>query len=168
MGGCIIRNKLEQDTDLPNRSIMTTDNIIELLGFCLNNTYFPFQDVFYEQTKGAVMGSPVSPIVAIIYIEAFKNRAISTALQPLGYGRHYVDDTFVIQHHSHKEEFLVHINTVDPSIQFTVQESKDDGSIPFLDTIITPEADGTFTIGYTESPHILICTSHGIAITIWS
>ena len=69
----IIKNKLEQDTDLPNRSKMTADNIIELLGFCLNNTYFLFQDVFYEQTKGAAMESPVSPIVANIYMEAFEN-----------------------------------------------------------------------------------------------
>ena len=38
----IMKNKLEQDTDLPNRSKMTADNIIELLGFCLNNTYFLF------------------------------------------------------------------------------------------------------------------------------
>ena len=67
----IIRNKLEQEADLPNRSFRTADNIIELLGFCLNNTYFLFQDVFYEQTKGAAMGSPVSPIVANIYMEAF-------------------------------------------------------------------------------------------------
>ena len=66
--------------------------------------------------------------------------------------KNYVDDTFVIQHHSHKEEFLHHINTVDPSIQFTVEEAKDDGSIPFLDTIITPEADGTFTIGVYRKP----------------
>ena len=83
----IIKNKLEQDTDLPNRSNMTAYNIIELLGFCLNNSYFLFQDVFYEQRKGAAMGSPVSPIVANIYMEAFENRAISTALNPLGYGR---------------------------------------------------------------------------------
>ena len=47
----IFKNRLEQDTDLPNRSIMTADNIIELLGFCLNNTYFLFQDVFYDQKK---------------------------------------------------------------------------------------------------------------------
>ena len=68
--------------------------------------------------------------------------------------KRYVADTFVIQHHSHKEEFLHHINTVDPSIQFTVEEAKDDGSIPFLDTIITPEADGTFTIGvYSKATH---------------
>ena len=60
----IIKKKLEQDTDLPNRSIMTADNIIELVGFCLNNTCFLFQDQFYVQTKGAAMGSPVSPILA--------------------------------------------------------------------------------------------------------
>ena len=127
----IIKNRLEQDTDLPNRSIMTVDNITELLGFCLNNTYFLFQDVFYEQTKGAAMRSPVSPIVANIYMEAFENRSISMALHPPRIWKRHVDDTFVIQHHSHKEEFLRNINTVDPSIQFTVEESKDDGSIPF-------------------------------------
>ena len=58
----------------------------------------------------------------------------------------------MIQHQSHKEEFLRYINTVDPSIQFTVEESKDDGSIPFLYTIITPETDGTFTIGVYRKP----------------
>ena len=52
----------------------------------------------------------------------------------------------------HKEEFIQHINTVDPSIQFTVEEAKEDGSIPFLDTIIRPEADGTFTIGVYRKP----------------
>ena len=148
----IIRNKLEQDADLQNRSIMTADNIIELLGFCSNNTYFMFQDVFYGQTKGAAMGSPVCAIVANIYMEAFENRAISTALHPHRIWKRHVDDTFVIQHHSHKEEFQHHINTVDPSIQFTVEEAKEDGSIPFLDTIITPEADGTFTIGVYRKP----------------
>ena len=43
----IIKKRLKK-TDLPNRSIMTADNITELLGFCLNNTYFLFQDQFYE------------------------------------------------------------------------------------------------------------------------
>ena len=63
-----------------------------------------------------------------------------------------LDDTFVSQHQAHKEEFLQHINTVGPSIQFTVEEAKEDGSIPFLDTIITPEAHGTFTIGVYRKP----------------
>ena len=85
-------------------------------------------------------------------MEAFANRAILTALHPPRMWKRYVDDTFVIQYQSHKEEFLRHINTVDPSIQFTFEESKDDGSIPFLDTIITPETDRTFTIGVYRKP----------------
>ena len=39
----IINNKLQEDTDLHNKTNMTTHNIIELLDFCLNNTYFIFQ-----------------------------------------------------------------------------------------------------------------------------
>ena len=127
----IIKNKLQQDAYLPNRTNMTTYNIIELLGFCLNNTYFIFQGVFYEQTKGAAMGSPVSPIVANIFMEAFETRAISTALHPPKLWRRYVDDTCVIQDKAHKDEFLNHINSVDNAIQFTVEEAKEDGSIPF-------------------------------------
>ena len=81
------QKKLEQDADLPSRTIMTADTIIELLGFCLDNTYFVFQDVVYEQTKEAAMGSPISPIVANIYMEAFENMAITTSTAPLlGYG----------------------------------------------------------------------------------
>ena len=52
----IIRGKLEHDADLPTRTNMSADTILELSGFCLNNTYFGFQEVFYEQTKGAAHG----------------------------------------------------------------------------------------------------------------
>ena len=78
----IIKKKLEQDAGLPNRTIMPADTILELLGFCLNNTYFVFQATFYEQTKVAAMGSPISPIIANIFMEAFENRAITTTLYP--------------------------------------------------------------------------------------
>ena len=36
----IIRRKLEQDADLATRTSMTADNILELLGFCLNKHIF--------------------------------------------------------------------------------------------------------------------------------
>ena len=148
----IINNKLQEDTDLHNRTNMTTHNIIELLDFSLNNTYFTFQGVFYQQTKGAAMGSPVSPIVANIFMEAFESRALSTSIHPPKLWRRYVDDTCVTQDQSHKEEFLHHINSVDNVIQFTVEEAKEDGSIPFLDTLIIPEQNGTFSIGVYRKP----------------
>ena len=148
----VMKKKLEQDTELQKRTIMPFDTILELLAFCLNNTYFVFQDTFYEQTKGAAMGSPISPIIANIFMEAFEQRAITTALHPPRVWKRYVDDTLVVQQQKHQQEFLQHINTVDPSIQFTVEEAKEDGSIPFLDTIIRPEEDGSFTIGVYRKP----------------
>ena len=78
----IIKNRLEHDTELPNRTILSASNFIKLLGFCLNNTYFLFQDQFFEPTKGAATGTPVIPIVANIYIEVFEHKAITTALDP--------------------------------------------------------------------------------------
>ena len=53
-----------------------------------------------------------------------------------------MDDTFVIQKEIHKQDFLQHINSVDPAIQFTVENNKEDDAIPFLDTIVKQEADG--------------------------
>ena len=78
------------------------------------------------------MGSPVSPIVANIFKEAFESRALSTELHPPKFWRRYVDDTCVIQDQVHKEEFLHHINSVNNAIQFTLEEAKEDGSIPFF------------------------------------
>ena len=83
----VIKRRLEQDTELPRRTTWSPDNIQKLLEFCLVNTYFLFDGQFFEQTKGAAMGSPVSPIVANIYVEAFEDRAINTALHPLRYGK---------------------------------------------------------------------------------
>ena len=60
----IIKGLLEKDHTLKERTVMEVSDIILLLEFCLKNTYFSFQDQFYEQVEGAAMGSPVSPIVA--------------------------------------------------------------------------------------------------------
>ena len=62
--------------------------------------------------------------------------------QPPRFWHRYVDDTFVIHKEVNKQGFLQHINSVDPAIKFTVKDNKEDGSIPFLDTIGKPEADG--------------------------
>ena len=62
--------------------VVEVGDIILLLEFCLKNTYFSFQDQFYEQVEGAAMGSPVSPIVANLYMEYLEQKALSTAPTP--------------------------------------------------------------------------------------
>ena len=83
----IIEDKLNEDKDLPQRTSMNTRHIIRLLEFCLRSTYFVFQGQYYEQTEGAAMGSPLSPIIATIYKEHFDTRALETAPHPPPSGR---------------------------------------------------------------------------------
>ena len=83
----IIEDKLEEDKDLPRRTSMNRRHIIKLLEFCLRSTYFVFQGQHFEQVEGAAMGSPLSPIVANIYMEHFETRALETAPHPQAFGR---------------------------------------------------------------------------------
>ena len=133
-------------------TVMEVRDIILLLEFCLKNTYFSFQDQFYEQVEGAAMGSPVSPIVANLYMEYLEQKALSIAPTPPRFWCRYVDDTFVIHKEINTQGFLQHINSVDPAIKFTVEDNKEDGSIPFLDTIVKPEADDTLAITVYRKP----------------
>ena len=62
-----------------DRSELSIQQISELLQMCLNTTYFQYNNTFYKQRIGAAMGSPVSPIVANLYMESFEEEALSTA-----------------------------------------------------------------------------------------
>ena len=64
----IIKNKLENDQQLQQRTSMSVSQITSLLEYCFRSTYFVFQGEYYEQLEGAAMGSPLSPIIANIYI----------------------------------------------------------------------------------------------------
>ena len=75
------------------------------------------------------MGSPVSPIVANLYMKYFEQKALSTAFHPRLWQR-FVDDTFVSQKEVNKQNLLQQINSVDLAIQFTVENNKEDGAIP--------------------------------------
>ena len=56
------------------------------------------------------MGSPISPIVANLYMENFEVKAISTAPHPPYLWKRFVDDTFTIIKSSQRRAFFDHIN----------------------------------------------------------
>ena len=122
---------------------MSVNSITCLLEFCLKSTYFTYQGQHYQQFEGAAMGSPISPIVANLFMEDFEQKAISTAPHPPYFWKRYVDDTFTILESSHKRAFLDHINSIDQNIQFTYEEQREDGSLPFLDVLVSPNEDGS-------------------------
>ena len=61
-------------------------------------------------------------------------------------------DTFVTQKEVIKQNFLQHINSVDPTMQFAVEDNKEDGAIPFLDTTAKPETDGKLSVTAYRNP----------------
>ena len=98
------------------------------------------------------MGSPVSPIVANLYMEHFEREAVQSASNPPRYWFSFVDDTWVIQQSIHKQEFLEHINSIDPAIKFTVEGTQGNRCIPFLDTLVTPEGDNSLSFTVYHKP----------------
>ena len=71
-----IRTKLESDKNLKHRTKLTIDDIIQLLRFTLSNSYFTHNGITYKQIHGCAMGSPVSPIVANLFMEEIEEKAL--------------------------------------------------------------------------------------------
>ena len=130
--------------------------VVEL---CLRTIYFQFQEDFFEQTDGAAMGSPLSPIITNLFMEDLEQRVIQSApLQPKLWVQ-YVDDTFVIWTHGKEElrAFHEHLNQQCPSIQFTIEEEKEE-RIAFLDVCMKRQGDKMSTAVY-RNQHTQISTS---------
>ena len=109
---CLVKERLEQDLSLDDRTSLSPEQIHNLLLACVSSSCFQFQGKFYEQTAGTSIGSPLSPILADIFMEEFKTSSLSTAdLQPSLWLR-YVDDTFVVWPHGSDalQDFLQHLN----------------------------------------------------------
>ena len=98
------------------------------------------------------MGSPISPIVVNLYMENFEVKAIRSSPHPPYLWKRFVDDTFTIIDSSHNSEFQEHINSIDERIQFTCEDQREDGSMPFLDILITPEEDGSLSTSVYRKP----------------
>ncbi|XP_030845380.1 uncharacterized protein LOC100892584 [Strongylocentrotus purpuratus] len=111
--------------------------------FYLNSTSFKWRDNYYQQLQGAAMGSPLSPVIANIFMEHFETTALQTLSQRPSLWLRYVDDTFVIWPHSRRDldHFLAHINQHHPIIKFTM-ETEQNNSIPFPDVLFTKSQSG--------------------------
>ncbi len=149
----ITKRGLENDPTLADRTTLSISSIMKLLEFCVENTYFMFNGEFYIQLQGAAMGSPVSPILANIFMEHFEVEAIAIAPSPPKYWDRYVDDTWSLVQKGSVQELHQHINDQGkPHIQFTIEEPGPDGGVPFLDTYINSDDKGTIVTKVYRKP----------------
>ena len=104
------------------------------------------------------MGSPVSAVVANLYIE-FSEGAMETAPTRPRLWKRYIDDTFCILRKGSTEELLRHLNEVRPTIKFTV-EQEEDWALPFLNALLRRRKDGSQDVSVYRKPMHTDCYLH--------
>ena len=145
--------RLNADATLPDRTDLSPAQVTELLGFVLKSTYFMYDGLFYEQQEGAAMGSPVSAVIANLYMESFEEDALNACppeFKPRIWKR-YVDDTFIVTNRSATDCLLNYVNAQQPSIRFTM-ETEDNSRIAFLDTLVHRDSEGRLTTTVYRKP----------------
>ncbi|BHF77825.1 hypothetical protein SprV_0602093500 [Sparganum proliferum] len=121
------------DTDVPAIALL------ELLDLCME-TNFSFDQKYYQQLKGAPMGSPISSFLAEITMQKLEATALPLVNPKLWL--RYVDDTFVIVKKDQLDTLHNTINSTMPGIKFTL-EKEVDKELPFLDVLVQWKTDGT-------------------------
>jgi len=119
---------------------------MDLLKFIVTTTYFSFRAVIYQQKFGAAMVSPVSPLLANLFMEWLEKQDIATApveCKPKLW-KWYVDDVLELIKRGQVRNLTDHINSIDPAgnIKFTYEE-EEDKQILFLDTLLVRREDGS-------------------------
>ena len=150
----ILKELLDKDDSLSSRTPIPKDTVLELTRLCLTTTYFQYKDSFYQQKSGMAMGSPLSPLMANIFMEWFEERALDTALKKPKLWLRYVDDVYSQWQHGRPslQEFLNHLNSIHPSIKFTM-EVEANSHLPFLDVSITRSGTTLETGVYYKPTH---------------
>ena len=137
---------------------MEVKDVTELLSFVLNTTYFQYKGTIYQQKLGAAMGGPCSLVVANIGMDYFFRKCQDTA--PEGarpkVALEFVDDFFKVVDKSHLQTLTDHMNQLDDTgnLKFTSVE-EENGKLPFLDTLISRNEDGSLsTKAYCKPTHL--------------
>ena len=154
-----IRSLLEADQSFEERNKIKVRTVLKLLHVCLVTTNFRFLDKHYELVDGLAMGSPVSPIVANLFMAKLESHALTTFVSPPKVWLRFVDDIFSIVKGNTVRNLLEHLNSQNPSITFTT-EQECDGSIPFMDVNVRRQGTKLLTDVYRKPTHTGRYLSH--------
>ncbi|KFD54478.1 hypothetical protein M513_04625 [Trichuris suis] len=151
----IVHELLYTDRTIPERAKLSLFQIVQLVSFCmLEGNFFQFRGRYFGQKgSSAKMGSPLSPVLAEVFMEHLEDQAFSKAdhsTLPHALKR-YVDDIFVVI--ESRRDFLNFLNALFPNIiSFTI-EKEVCGRLPFLDFLVMRTSEGLKTRVYRKPTH---------------
>ena len=98
------------------------------------------------------MGSPVSTVIANIYMENFESLAIPTSLTLIKWWFRYVDHVHSATRKDQVNKLQGYLNSIDLHIKFIIELQGTDG-LPFLNTLTTPTPNSTEFTVYRKTTH---------------
>lgn len=122
----IIKDRLDRSSV----NIIKKLELYEALELCLNQNYFQFNNKFYKQTSGLAMGSPLSPLLAEIFMSNIEERIFSQSCTKnhIAFWFRYVDDIIACFSGTDRQldQFLKIINNIHPKIKFSIEIEKEE------------------------------------------
>ncbi|XP_077523139.1 uncharacterized protein LOC144133978 [Amblyomma americanum] len=113
---------LHSDEKLGERTPFEAPDLLRLLKFCLENTYFVFRGALYKQVHGTAIGAAISVTAANLTLEAIENQALASFQPRPKMFLRYIDDCFCIIKRDALTAFTEHINSIAEAITFTAEE----------------------------------------------
>lgn len=106
----------------------------------MSTAIIQYNHTFYFQNSGLPMGSPLSPLLADIFMNHLESKILSDvkSTKHILFWYRYVDDIIVAFQGTDRQLdiFLNFINDIHPNIKFTVEIENQDKALNFLDLTI--------------------------------
>ena len=129
------------------------NNLMQLLEISTQQNFFKFNEKIYIMANGLPMGSPLSPILANIFIDELEKEIFKLeGAKFIKTWMRYVDDIFCIWEGSNDDliKFQNEMNSLHPKIKFTT-ETEINKQLNFLDITITRNQN-QFKFGIYRKP----------------
>ena len=97
------------------------------------------------------MGSPVSPIIADIFMEDLEDKTFATYVATPRVWYRFVDDVISVVKKHNVQGLIQHLNKQHGQIQFTM-EMENSSSLPFMDVRTTCQPQGELTKDMYQKP----------------
>ena len=134
-----VKKFIEDNEEIFEKTRLVIDEIMALLKFAMNASFFKYDGKFYKQIKGTPMGSPASVVIAEIVMQALEKTIFDNISYKFWY--RYVDDVIACIPSDLIDQTLEFINSIDSNIQFT-KEKEESCRINYLDMCIIRKENG--------------------------
>ena len=106
---------LKCETNTPSTFQLYNDNevdlLMDLMKFVLENNYFSFGNLQYQQIEGTAMGTPAAVVFACLFLDSHERQVSQLVLQKFGiyplFYKRYIDDIFAIFSSRHEAKTFI-------------------------------------------------------------